>query len=113
SAGAQYSPDLPGGYHLAMRADWNWTAGYNRTYVPGDQTTTYTHDTWDQHAFGLLQARVTLHSPSGKWQVSAFGTHLLNRIYYTGGFFSPLLQVDDGTIGRPRELGLSAKFFVE
>jgi outer membrane receptor protein involved in Fe transport len=81
--------------------------------VPGDQSTTYTGDTWEQHGFALLAARLTLRSPDGKYELSAFGTNLLNKIYLTGGFFSPLLQVDDGTIGRPREFGLKLKVFLQ
>ncbi len=46
-----------------------------------------------------------MRSPSGKWELSGFGTNLLNKIYLTGGFFSPLLQVDDGTIGSPSIVG--------
>ena len=113
SAGAQYSMKIWGDYGILARVDDNFTSGYDRSYVPGDQSTTYTGDTWEQHSFALLQARLTLRSPSGKWELSAFGTNLLNKIYLTGGFFSPLLQVDDGTIGRPREFGVSLKMYLQ
>ena len=113
SFGGQYSMRIWGDYTILARADDNFTSGYDRSYVPGDQSTTYTGDDWEQHAFSLLAARLTLRSPSGKWEVSAFGTNLFNRIYLTGGFFSPLLQVDDATIGRPRELGLSLKMYLQ
>ncbi len=113
SVGVQYSTRIWGDYGILARVDDNYTSGYDRSYVPGDQSTTYTHDTWEQHAFSLLAARLTLKSPNGKWELSAFGTNLLNKIYLTGGFFSPLLQVDDGTIGRPRELGLSLKMYLQ
>jgi len=112
SIGAQYGTTYKD-FGIVARVDDNYTSGYDRSYVPGDQSTTYTGDTWEQHGFALLAARLTLKSPSGKWEVSAFGTNLLNKIYLTGGFFSPLLQVDDGTIGRPREFGLSLKMFLQ
>ena len=76
-------------------------------------STTYTGDTWEQHSFALLQARLTLRSPSGKWELSAFFTILIIKIYLRGCFFSPLLQVDDGTIGRPREFGVSLKMYLQ
>jgi iron complex outermembrane receptor protein len=109
SLGAQYTQNLGGDYVAMARVDDNYTAGYDRSWVPGDQSTTETHDTWEQHAFALLAARLTLVSPNNKWEVSVFGTNLLNKIYLTGGFLSPLLQVDDATIGRPREYGLTLK----
>jgi iron complex outermembrane receptor protein len=112
SIGAQYSTDIYKGYQVSARVDDNFTSGYDRSYVPGDQSTTYTGDSWEQHGFALLAARLTLRSPDGKWELSAFGTNLLNKIYLTGGFFSPLLQIDDGTIGRPREFGLKLKLYV-
>jgi len=112
SLGAQYTTEVYKGYQIAARVDDNFTSGYNRSYVPGDQSTTYTHDSWEQHGFALLAGRLTLISPDGKWQLAAFGTNLLNKIYLTGGFFSPLLQIDDGTIGRPREFGLNLKVSV-
>jgi iron complex outermembrane recepter protein len=112
SIGAQYSMTVKN-YGIMARVDDNFTSGYNRSYVPGDQSTTYTGDTWEQHGFALLAARLTLRSPDGKYELSAFGTNLLNKIYLTGGFFSPLLQVDVGTIGRPREFGLKLKVFLQ
>jgi iron complex outermembrane receptor protein len=112
SIGAQYSANIFESYQVSARIDDNFTSGYDRSYVPGDQSTTYTGNAWEQRGFSLLAARLTLRSPDGKWQVSAFGTNLLNKIYLTGGFFSPLLQVDDGSIGRPREFGVSLKVFV-
>jgi iron complex outermembrane receptor protein len=56
-----------------------------------------------------LNARVVFVHSSGKWEAAAFGSNLTDERYTTGGFFSPLLLVDDGTIGRPREYGVSLK----
>lgn len=109
SVGAQYTTSLSGGNDLVFRGDYNWTSGFMRSYVPGDQSTTYTGKKWEQEAYGLLNARIVYVHSSGKWEVAAFGTNLTDERYTTGGFFSPLLLVDDGTIGRPREYGVSLK----
>jgi len=56
-----------------------------------------------------LNARIAFR-PSDRWELSLFGTNLTDERYTDGGFMSPLLQVDDGTIGRPREWGASVRF---
>lgn len=106
--GGQWRGNL-GEHNLVFRADYSWTSGFMRSYVPGDQSTTYTGKKWEQEAYGLLNARLGFLHASGKWEVALFGTNLTDERYTTGGFFSPLLLVDDGTIGRPREYGVSLK----
>jgi iron complex outermembrane receptor protein len=106
--GAQWKGDL-GRHGLVARADYSYTSGFMRSYVPGDQSTTYTGKKWEQEAYGLLNTRLVFMHESGKWEAAVFGTNLTDERYTTGGFFSPLLLVDDGTIGRPREYGVSVK----
>jgi outer membrane receptor protein involved in Fe transport len=95
-----------------FRVDYSWTSGFMRSYVPGDQSTTYTGRKWEQPSYGLLNARIAYIAGSGKWEAAVFGTNLTDERYTTGGFFSPLLLVDDGTIGRPREAGVSFKLML-
>jgi iron complex outermembrane recepter protein len=113
SAGAQWSSGISSGYRLMLRADYNYTSGYMRHYIPGDQSTTYTGEKWEVPAFGLLNARAVLGPAEGKWEVSLFASNLTDERYSTGGFMSPLLQIDDGTVGRPREYGVSVKIKFE
>ncbi len=58
SAGAQYGMKIWGDYSILARVDDNFTSGYDRSYVPGDQSTTYTGDTWEQHSFALVAGAV-------------------------------------------------------
>ncbi|MEJ8566112.1 TonB-dependent receptor [Elongatibacter sediminis] len=109
SFGGQYNGAFSGGTEYVLRLDYMWTDGYNRTYVPGDHSTRYTGGKYEQPSFGLLNARVTFR-PADNWEVSVFGTNLTDERYTDGGFMSPLLQVDDGTIGRPREYGVTVRF---
>ncbi len=113
AAGGQYTFGMAGGSDLTFRLDYNYTSGYMRSYVPGDQSTTYTGKKWEQDAYGLLNARVVYKPAAGNWEAALFGTNLTDEIYTTGGFMSPLLQIDNGTIGRPLEFGLSMKFSFE
>ncbi len=101
------------GYELLLRTDYNYTSGYMRHYIPGDQSTSFTGEKWEVPAFGLLQARAVLTPPDARWELSVFGSNLTDERYSTGGFMSPLLQIDDGTVGRPREWGMSIRFEFE
>jgi iron complex outermembrane receptor protein len=113
SFGSQWDGNLPNGAGVMLRLDYMYTDGYNRTYVPGDHSTRYTGEEFEQDAFGLLNARLTFTPPEGNWEVAIFGTNLTDERYTDGGFMSPLLQIDDGTIGRPREAGVSLSFTFE
>ena len=108
SVGGQWTANL-GTNEMLFRVDYNYTTGFMRTYVPGDQSTTYSGEEWEQPAYGLLAARAVFSPPDHKWELALFGTNLTDERYTTGGFMSPLLQIDDGTIARPREYGVSIK----
>ena len=110
SFGGQWNGDLPNGTDVTMRLDYIWTDGYNRTYVPGDHSTRYSGAEFEQPSFGLLNARLIFAPGTSNWEVAIFGTNLTDERYTDGGFMSPLLQVDDGTIGRPREAGVTIRF---
>ena len=110
SLGGQWNGELSNGGAVIARVDYNYTAGYDRTYVPGDRSTTYLGGEFEQPSFGLLNARLSYTPPDGNWTIALFATNLTDERYTNGGFMSPLLQVDDGTIGRPREYGLSINF---
>jgi len=109
SLGAQWNGSMSNGSDIILRLDYMYTSGYNRTYVPGDCSCRYSGKKWEQSGFGLLNARIVFR-PSDKWELAIFGTNLTDERYTDGGFMSPLLQVDDGTIGRPIEWGASVRF---
>jgi len=112
SAGAQYNGAFSNGQEYTLRLDYMWTDDYNRNYVPGDLSVRYgfpANCEFEQCSFGLLNARVSWR-PAAAWEVSAFGTNLTDERYTDAGFMSPLLQVDDGTVGRPREYGVSVRY---
>jgi iron complex outermembrane receptor protein len=113
SFGGQWNGYLPNDGDVILRLDYIWTDGYNRTYVPGDQSTRYSGEEFEQDSFGLLNARLVFKPPVGNWEVAVFGTNLTDERYTDGGFMSPLLQIDDGTIGRPREAGVTIRFEFE
>lgn len=107
SAGIQWTAPVGSQFELLLRADYAYSSGYHRAYIPGDRSTNFTGDKWEVPSFGLLQARAVFGPVDGRWELALFGLNLTDERYSTGGFMSPLLQIDDGTLGRPRELGVS------
>ncbi|MFC4313143.1 TonB-dependent receptor [Steroidobacter flavus] len=103
SIGAQYDLQLASG-GMTFRTDYGWqdevdtAADIQKSVIP---------------AYGLLSARIVYTPPNGKWDVSLFGSNLTNEYYRINGFYIPTDQMDNGTLGRPREWGLTFGFKFE
>jgi iron complex outermembrane receptor protein len=101
SIGAQYEWTLADGAGLMFRADYGWqddvqtAADIQKSYIP---------------AYGLLGARLMYRSPNNKWDIALFGSNLTDEYYRINGFYIPTDQMDNGTLGRPREWGLTFGF---
>jgi iron complex outermembrane receptor protein len=63
-----------------------------------------------QPGYGIVNARITWHSPDDSWQVAGYVTNLTDELYYVG-----ITDVRNsfgyafGQVGRPREWGLSLR----
>ncbi len=102
SIGLQWDNDLRSGASLTTRFDYGWI----------DDFETFRDDRFvsfggANDAYGLLSGRFTFTPPSRNWDISLFGTNLTNEFYRMGGFNAILAGVDQGYVGRPRELGVS------
>ena len=75
SLGAQYEARMPNGSSITPRLDWFYSSGYQTTAVP------------DSHSYlpgyHELNGRITFRPLSNNWEVSAVGTNLTNRLWYT------------------------------
>ena len=61
--------------------------------------------------YGLLSSHVTYAPANADWDIALFGTNLTDEFYQTGGFFIPVpLFMEQFTVGRPREIGLTVRF---
>ncbi|MBB6096472.1 iron complex outermembrane receptor protein [Povalibacter uvarum] len=104
SVGAQYQWDLANSGGLMLRADYGWqdeiqtAADIQKSIIP---------------AYGLLGARLMYTAPGGKWDVALFGSNLTDEYYRINGFYIPTDQMDNGTLGRPREWGVTFGFRFE
>jgi iron complex outermembrane receptor protein len=63
-----------------------------------------------QAAYGLVNARLGLGSPDGKWTVELWGANLANKYYYQVAFDAPF-QVGqlDAFLGDPRTFGVTVR----
>ena len=101
SVGAQYDCRISAGV-LTMRSDYGWQS---REVATLDIKTGSLIP-----AYGLLNARLAFRPSAGRWRVALFGSNLTGRFYRINGFFIPADQIDNGTVGRPREWGLTVDF---
>ena len=114
NVGGQWSDEMPNGGSLLVRLDYSYTDDYIRSYAPDTQMQFNNPGVeFDQEGFGLLSARIAYTSQSGKWELAAFGTNLTDEFYLNGGFNPAILATDFGGFGRPREAGVTFRFFVE
>jgi iron complex outermembrane recepter protein len=102
SVGVQFDNHLQNGAALTTRFDYGWISDFE----------TFRDDRFvsfggANDAYGLLSGRFTYTPPNANWDISLFGTNLTNEFYRMGGFNAILAGVDQGYVGRPRELGVT------
>jgi outer membrane receptor protein involved in Fe transport len=63
-----------------------------------------------QGAYGLVNARLGLGSPDGKWTVEVWGANLANKYYYQVAFDAPFQYNQiDAFLGDPRTFGVTVR----
>jgi outer membrane receptor protein involved in Fe transport len=63
-----------------------------------------------QGAYGLLDARIGLGAPDGKWTVDFWGANLTNKFYYQVAFDAPFQYNQiDAFVGDPRTWGVTVR----
>ena len=101
SVGFQWDNDLSSGASLLTRFDYGWIDDHE-TFR--DKRFHFSRN--GGKAYGLLSARLQYTAASGAWSAALYGTNLTNEYYREGGFNAILAGVDQGYVGRPREVGL-------
>jgi iron complex outermembrane recepter protein len=102
NVGARYSVALRSRWVLTPRFDWSYqTQVYND--VANSPATR-------QPAYGLLNARITLEPPGGKWLMAIEGRNLTDKVYYVNmANFLPSYGTLDAQPGPPRTLLATVK----
>lgn len=88
--------------HVIARADYSW-----RDDVFNDVQNT---PALIQESYGLVNARLLI-APSERWEIALFGTNLSDETYLETAFFTGAFGVNVGVPARPREWGVTGRFF--
>lgn len=111
SLGVRYRLPLTAGAELLLAGDYGWMDDYERASGNEVQVKNPDGSPKPEPGYGLLNARIVYQPPNRSWQVALFGTNLTDEWYVNGGVnATAFIGVDNGTIGRPRELGASVQF---
>lgn len=104
NVGLQYEINLGAGGSLTPRLDWS----YRSTIYFG----TDNEDPWEkQDGYALVNGRLTYQPRAASWSVAFFVTNLTNKLYFTSKTDSlNSFGVATGTIGAPRELGVTLHY---
>jgi iron complex outermembrane receptor protein len=99
-AGATYTVPLSSTLQLRASAEEKYNSSYNTgsDLDPGKL----------QGAYGLLDARLGIGSPDGRWTIEAWGSNLTNKNYYQVAFDAPFQYNQiDAFLADPRTFGLT------
>jgi hypothetical protein len=59
----------------------------------------------------MVNARLTYQPSRGNYELSLYGTNLLDEYNINSGFMHGIWQFDFGTVDRPREVGIKMSAF--
>ena len=65
------------------------------------------------NAYGMSNARVIYTPADGRWDAALHITNIANEYYRLGGFSASFAGLDQGVVGRPREVGLTLNMRLE
>ena len=105
----QYVQPFANGASLTVSGNYGWRDEYVRDAAHQriliDESGNYVMEP----AYGILNSRVTYEPAEANWSLALWGTNLTDEQYVNGGFDArQVWGYDFATIGRPREVGLSA-----
>jgi iron complex outermembrane receptor protein len=101
-ASATYTVPLSG----SLQFHGNVNEKYNSSYNTGSDLDPRKL----QGGYGLLNARLGLGSPDGKWTVEIWGNNLANKLFYQVAFDAPFQYNQlDAFLGDPRTFGITAR----
>jgi iron complex outermembrane recepter protein len=97
-------------YTVPFSASLQFHANVNEKYSSSYNTGSDLDPRKLQGAYGLLNARLGLGAPDGKWAVEIWGNNLANKLFYQVGFDAPF-QYDqvDAFLGDPRTFGITVR----
>jgi len=97
-------------YTVALSSSLEFHANVNEKYNSSYNTGSDLDPRKLQGGYGLLNARLGLGSPDGKWTVEIWGANLANKGYYQVAFDAPIQYGQiDSFLADPRTFGITAR----
>jgi outer membrane receptor protein involved in Fe transport len=97
-------------YTVPISASLEFRASVNEKYSSSYNTGSDLDPRKLQGAYGLLNGRLGLGSPDGKWTVEIWGANLTNKVYYQVGFDAPIQYGGiDAFLADPRTFGVTLR----
>jgi iron complex outermembrane receptor protein len=105
----QYVQPFSNGASLTVTGNYGWRDEYVRDAAHQRILIDANGNYIMEPAYGILNSRVTYEPADANWSLALWGTNLTDEQYVNGGFDArQVWGYDFATIGRPREVGLSA-----
>jgi iron complex outermembrane receptor protein len=97
-------------YTVPISASLEFRASVNEKYSSSYNTGSDLDPRKLQGAYGLLNGRLGLGAPDGKWTVEIWGANLTNKVYYQVGFDAPIQYGGiDAFLADPRTFGITLR----
>jgi iron complex outermembrane recepter protein len=97
-------------YTIPISSSLEFRASINEKYSSSYNTGSDLDPRKLQGAYGLLNARLGLGSPDGKWTVEVWGANLADKGYYQVGFDAPFqFNQIDAFLADPRTFGITVR----
>jgi iron complex outermembrane receptor protein len=97
-------------YTVPITAELAFHASVSEKYMSSYNTGSDLNPEKLQGAYGLLNARLGIGAPDGKWTAEVWGANLANKGYYQVAFDAPFqYEQIDAFLGAPRTFGLTLR----
>jgi len=109
NVGFQFDTNLADGASITTRVDHGWIDNFETFRDNRFQKMSKAAN----NGYGLTNARVIYTPADGRWDAALHITNASNAFYRLGGFSASFAGLDQGVVGRPREVGLTLTMRLE
>jgi len=109
NVGFQFDTNLTDGASITTRVDYGWIDNFETFRDNRFQKMSKAAN----NGYGMSNARVIYTPADGRWDAALHITNISNVYYRLGGFSASFAGLDQGVVGRPREVGLTLTMRLE
>ncbi|MCS5575440.1 MAG: hypothetical protein NZ789_21140, partial [Pseudomonadales bacterium] len=109
NVGFQFDTNLTDGASITTRVDHGWIDDFETFRDKRFQHMSKAAN----NGYGMSNARVIYTPADGRWDAALHITNASDAYYRLGGFSASFAGIDQGVVGRPREVGLTLTMRLE